>query len=678
MSPGFSRCSSLDRHAEATESARGGGPPADRRPIAHGEPHGLALFDDGALRRRRPESSSGRASVLERMSRRSTRPTRRWSRTRCGSTTRKGDIATLDSRWCARALAAAPTNRGFRDRPGGTAAPSSGEPAEGEALLREATRDDNPNLAAGAWLDLAQFRHAMRDFAAAADAKEKALELADPPGPQLLFEYADSLILADRFDEALRVAEDIPVAAQSALIRARVAQERGEHVRALAAFGEALRLWPDIPWARYYAAVSAEKLGDFDRALEEYRYSIRINPAATDARTRAAQILVAERHLPQAYQLAFLQIAEAPLELEGQLLSLYLVSRISTPADLQQALEKHRAQHPASFPEALARAAEGAAERAGDGAAVRLLGSAPGIDYGAVESAPVLRAPGPLRPRRRAARARPPCRRARALGPARSRGVPRTPRPRTRAERRAARGNDRRVWPGARARSAECRRPVGPVSPGYRRRSGGSHVRVRPGGRGQRRGLCARAHGGPGTSSPGQAQLAAERLSALLQEHPFDVMAANERVSLDLERESVTPSTLDAARRVARFGGGAEAFEQLGGILNRWNIPRRLPAPLSRPACCVRLARPRARSLTQDGALGSRDAASGLAAASLAKGRLRRRLSRLLTGHPPGGWREHPRVFHSRSANSFDLPTVSVFRWLQSHWNMGGFLRDSV
>ena len=119
--------------------------------------------------------------------------------------------------------------------------------------------------------------------------------------------------------------------AQRSLILGRVAQERGDAAAALEHFDAALRLWPNNPWARYYAALAAERLGDFDRALEEYRYSIRIDQGATDARTRGAKLLVAEGDLLRAYQLLFIEVERHPLEPEGELFSMYLMARAANP-----------------------------------------------------------------------------------------------------------------------------------------------------------------------------------------------------------------------------------------------------------------------------------------------------------------------------------------------------------
>ena len=59
---------------------------------------------------------------------------------------------------------------------------------------------------------------------------------------------------------------------------------------------------------------------------------------------------------------------------------------------------------------------------------------------------------------------------------------------------------------------------------------------------------------------------AAKRLDALLLEHPYEAEAAAERARLDLERGIATPRTLERARRAARFGGGADAFELLSRV----------------------------------------------------------------------------------------------------------------
>lgn len=452
----------------------------------------------------------------------------------------------------------------------------AGQPAEGEALLREATEVEDPRLAAKAWSDLARFRHSLGEHDAAAEALARAIERVrevEEPSPQLLFRYADARILSGQLDRALEVAEEIAVPAQAGLIRGRVAQERGDAAGALAEFDEALRVWPDNPWARYYAALAAEKLGDFDRALEEYRYSIRISVGATDARTRAARLLIAQQQPLLAYQLLFLQVAEAPLEAEGELLSMYLMGRVANPTHLQQELMALGARNPARLPAALARGAEGAAETAGPGAALKLLVDAPGVDYADPRAAPALRALVRL---------------AHAAGEAE-------------VARREVAG-------------ALAARPEAAVFQEVQ----GLHLELAGAEAGQVRAAYARAVAldarnagalaglgrlalaadpaaafalfdraaaadptdpGPKLAAAralranGRPEAAAQRLDALLAEHPFELEAASELVALALELDAVTSQTLERARRAARFGGGVEAYEQLSQVYARLEQP---------------------------------------------------------------------------------------------------------
>jgi tetratricopeptide (TPR) repeat protein len=457
----------------------------------------------------------------------------------------------------------------------------AGEPAEGEALLRAATQVEDPRLAARAWSDLAQFRHAMREHAAAADALARAIERVrevEDPSPQLLFRYADALVVSGQLDRAQEVAKDISVPAQRRLIRARVAQERGDPAGALEEFDEALRLWPDNPWARYYAALAAEKLGDFDRALEEYRYAIRISVGATDARTRAARLLVAQNQPIRAYQLLFLMVGNDPLEPEGELLSMYLMARVANPEQLREALMAMAGRAPARLPLALARGAEGTAEIAGPGAALNLLRGAPGVDYTDPRAAPALRAlvrfahaAGEPEVGRRAVDA------ALAARPEAAvfhevRGIHLEHADAAPDEVRAAYARAMALDAGnagalaGLGRLALGRDPAAAL-PFFDRAAAVDPADPSP------KLAAARA-----LRASGEPEEAARRLDALLEEHPFEAEAAAELVSLDLERGVATARTLERARRAARFGGGVEAYEQLSQVHTRLEQPEQAEA----------------------------------------------------------------------------------------------------
>lgn len=474
------------------------------------------------------------------------------------------------------ALAAMPTQRSFR-----TALTDrlrvAGNTAEAEALLRDATRAEDPRQAAAAWSDLARFRQALREPAAAAEALERAVALmrkaGGDPDPQLLFQYADTLVVAGQLDRALKVSDELSVLAQRRLIVGRVAQERGQPARALAEFDEALKVWPNNPSAHYYAALAAERLGDFDRALEEYRYSIRISQQATDARTRAARLLIAEGQPLLAYQLLFLEVAKAPLEPEGELLSMYLMARVANPHQLQSSLLALRERDLSRFAHALARGAEGAADRAGASAALPLLLGVPNFDLGQPAATPARRA---------------------LVRFSHVAGKPEL----------AQRAVDAALAAHPEAATSHetlgLQLELGGAEPAKTRAAYARALERDPENAGALAGLGRvvrdqdpaqalelfdrAAAADPSDPDPkleaaralraiGRAEQAEQRLDALLDAHPFEAVAAMESVSLDLERGIATPKTLERARRAVRFGGGAAALERLSEVHARLQQP---------------------------------------------------------------------------------------------------------
>jgi tetratricopeptide (TPR) repeat protein len=170
---------------------------------------------------------------------------------------------------------------------------AAGQVSEAEQLLLEAT-ERHENAPEAAWVEVARHHAALEDYPAMAEAYERAVEVADDPTPDLRFVTADAFLLAQRLDDALAAGQALPLPVHRDLIVGRVHYERREMKEALERIEASLRLWPENAVARYYAALAAERLGDFDRAIEEYRYSIRSDAAATDARYRLAMLYEAE------------------------------------------------------------------------------------------------------------------------------------------------------------------------------------------------------------------------------------------------------------------------------------------------------------------------------------------------------------------------------------------------
>src|SRR5262245_10711643 len=266
----------------------------------------------------------------------------------------------------------------------------SGEVAEAERILREGTEIANPVLAGEAWVDLGNHYHALEDYASAATALSKALEIDGSQDPSLVFDYADALVMAQRYDEALGVARGMKVPAHRDLVEGRVALEQGRPAEALEHFGDALRLWPDNATARYYTALAAEGAGDFERAIAEYRYSIRAGPDATDARLRLARLYAAQGAEGPALEALRFDGALHPAGPDADLLAVHVVARLGRAGELRAVLGGY-GERPDEQGAALAAAAEGMYERHGAVAAVRLMRGAKGFDWSEPRNAAALR-----------------------------------------------------------------------------------------------------------------------------------------------------------------------------------------------------------------------------------------------------------------------------------------------
>jgi tetratricopeptide (TPR) repeat protein len=449
----------------------------------------------------------------------------------------------------------------------------TGRTEEAEAVLREATQAAAPAAAAAAWVDLAGPFQALGQHPAALEAAEHAMQLARQqggPNPDFLLSYADMLVLAGELDRALEIADEMTVPAHQELVRARVAQERGDAVTALQHFDEAFRLWPNNPWARYEAALAAEQAGDFDRAIDEYRYVIRLAAGATDARTRLARLHLAEGRPLQALEMLRLRSGSAPLDVEGELLSLRLWGQLGRAEPLRRSLNAFHKLGPQLQGTALASAAEGVREHAGPATATRLLLEAH-LDLTVPQQADALRAL---------------VRFAHEAG---------EPEPAESAVAAALRAHpDAAVFHEVEALSLE----LGGAEPAAVR---SAYEKALEGDPGDARALAGLARlaladdperalalfeqavaADPGDVEAergavralvalGRSAQAEERLEALLRSHPYDAAAASELARLALERGDAGEGTLERAQRAVRFGGGADALDLLSRVHERRN-----------------------------------------------------------------------------------------------------------
>jgi tetratricopeptide (TPR) repeat protein len=270
-----------------------------------------------------------------------------------------------------------------------------GRNEEAEQLLLDGTDVADANLRVAAWMDLLKHYQELGDYAKAAEAARHGVEISREigrPAPDLLLEYADSLVLSGAYDEALAVSEEMEVEPYRDMIRARVAQQKGDPAEALRYYDSAFLLWPNNPWARYAAAGAAEDVGDFDRALEEYRFAIRIDPLATDARVQVARLLVAEGKPNEALQVVQLKADQGALDLDGELVLLDALGANGRAAMANATVASIAARQPAATAKAAAAAARGMSRAGGHAQALRLLKSAPGLDLADPANVVALRA----------------------------------------------------------------------------------------------------------------------------------------------------------------------------------------------------------------------------------------------------------------------------------------------
>jgi tetratricopeptide (TPR) repeat protein len=163
---------------------------------------------------------------------------------------------------------------------------------EEERLLREGT-EERPSAAS--WFALADHYVRRGDFDAACGAFEEAIAASENPSPMIRFAYGDTLVLAGEYEKAEQVAASLEQSPPLGdLIRGRSLLAQGDARGALLAFDSGIRLWPNNAASRFLLAQAAEQLGDFDRALAEYRESLRSDPAHTEAGLAMARLYEAE------------------------------------------------------------------------------------------------------------------------------------------------------------------------------------------------------------------------------------------------------------------------------------------------------------------------------------------------------------------------------------------------
>jgi tetratricopeptide (TPR) repeat protein len=199
-----------------------------------------------------------------------------------------------------------------------------GDPVEQLRLLREDAQARNSPMA---WFAVADFHVGRQEFDEALPAFEKALAASKDPGPKLRFAYADTLVQANQYAKAREVVAQLEQPQLRALIRGRILLGEGDAHGALAAFEEGIRLWPNNAGGRYLAGVAAERVGDFERAVSEYRESIRADASATEAGLALARLYEARGFLDDAIGVAGRYVGRHRGDPEGYVVTIRIAHR---------------------------------------------------------------------------------------------------------------------------------------------------------------------------------------------------------------------------------------------------------------------------------------------------------------------------------------------------------------
>ncbi len=267
---------------------------------------------------------------------------------------------------------------------------AAGQVAEAEELLRDPTESQDPARAAVAWVDLAGYLiEQQQRYDDGLDCFEKAIALVGEATPELLFQYADALLIGERYDDARAVAAKITVPTYRDLVEGRVLLAQNEPGAALERFAAALAEWPNHGIGRYYAARAAEAAGLIDRAIEEYRYSVRADPGGTDARERLARLYVAAGDPNRALTVLYHDVGKNPSSDDAVLIELEILARLRQANTIPDRLSE-RVEPPTMWGRAVAALATGTRARDGSEAALAIVEDADRLDLKAPESEPAL------------------------------------------------------------------------------------------------------------------------------------------------------------------------------------------------------------------------------------------------------------------------------------------------
>jgi tetratricopeptide (TPR) repeat protein len=173
---------------------------------------------------------------------------------------------------------------------------------EAEATLMELTRVFPKSIEA--WSALAELQRSRGALDRALSSLDQALAVS-ANDENLILARGNLLVSRGDLEGAEAVLATLPQGANSDLLEGRLFFARKDYAKALEALGSALELAPQNAGAHVLAAEAAERVGDRERAIGEYRSALRVDPSIPEARLGLARQLVAVGSAAEAADLAW-------------------------------------------------------------------------------------------------------------------------------------------------------------------------------------------------------------------------------------------------------------------------------------------------------------------------------------------------------------------------------------
>jgi tetratricopeptide (TPR) repeat protein len=258
---------------------------------------------------------------------------------------------------------------------------------DAEATLVSLTQSSPASIEA--WKALAELQRARGELDRALDSLDEALK-SSAGDEALRLARGDLLVIRGDLDGAEAALATLPDGASRELLQGRLYYARKQYPKALDVLGSALNLAPQNPGARVLAGQAAEHVGDRQRAIDEYRSALRLDPLLAEARLALARLLLTAGGSGEAAELVWPLTAESSAQ-RAEALRLLAVARAQA-GDIAGAREAATIlrELPAGAPGGWVLLAGLEQKAGGQGAVVRLLERAK-LDYTNPANAEVLR-----------------------------------------------------------------------------------------------------------------------------------------------------------------------------------------------------------------------------------------------------------------------------------------------